>query len=140
MKSNNIDSTHHLGVVDNGSTRELWLDLIRSKIEIRSIRDRIFFEMSLIAPAIKPQQLINLNVSDINVKHRLVRINDDNKAMVFYKINEKSNALLEQKLESISEGDTPLLMNEFGERLSLYQFWLIKRQIWIDITLLVYEI
>jgi len=137
MKAKIIDLTHTDGIADKEF--ELRLNSIRSKIENCSIRDRAIFEMSLITPAIEPLETITINVLDIDVKHKLVRIKV-NWATLFYSISEKCSLLLEQMIDSISDGDTPLFTNEFGERLSLYQFWLIKRQILIDITLLVYEI
>ncbi|KUO71435.1 MAG: hypothetical protein APF81_09030 [Desulfosporosinus sp. BRH_c37] len=137
MKAYKTNPSYTDGVENDNELAEFLIDSIRAKIENLSIRDRAYFELNLITPPIEPLEFINLNVSDIDVERRLVRIKTS-RGTFYYAISKKGSVLLEQMIDPMAKGHNPLFANEFGERLSLYQFWLIKREIWIDIILHVY--
>lgn len=113
------------------TSRELLLDIIRQTIHDHPLRDRAIFELSYYT-SISNQELINLNISDVDVDMRTVRLKGGDETL-YITIPSKCATLLQEICSDAFERDSPLFLNNSGERLSFSNLWFIKRNFSIQI-------
>jgi len=108
--------------------REELLELIRQKLKDYNVIVRVIFELSYYS-SISTLQLIGLNVSDINIKENFATVNKNGNEL-YIPIPQQCIKMLEQIIDTNTQGYTPLFRNNQGERLSLQEMWLIRREFW----------
>jgi len=106
------------------ANREFLLQQIRQNIKNFCLRDRQLFELTLYTP-VSCLDVINLNISDINLVERSVSLKRDDRTFQV-PITLKCATLLHETWISATQRDSPLFLNNEGQRLSLYNLWSIK--------------
>jgi integrase len=109
-------------------SREESLNLVRHKLKDYPVMIKAIFELCYYSP-IFDLQLIQLNVSDININKNFVRVSKNGNEL-YVPIPQDCTNLLQQTIGTNTQKNTPLFRNNQGQRLSLQEWSLIKRLFW----------
>lgn len=115
---------------DYALSREFLLQVIRHKIKDYCLRDRAIFELSYYS-TLSVLELITLNVSDIDVVMRSIRLKRGNETL-FIPLSDECCTLLKQLTSSVQQKDSPVFLNNKGERLNLSNLSFITRRFSIE--------
>lgn len=113
------------------ASREFLLQVLRLKIKDYPLNHRAIFEITYYSP-LSCLELINLNTSDIDVEKRTIKLKRGNET-VFIPMTKRSTLLLKKIIcSSVIQSDTPLFINDKGERITLSNLWFIKSNFSIE--------
>lgn len=112
-------------------SRDFLLQVIRQKINAYPLRDKVLFELSYYS-LISSLEIITLNISDINVAMRTVRIKRGNE-ILHISMTDSCATLLNELCSLANLSDGPLFLNARGERMSLSNLWFIKKNFSVEV-------
>jgi integrase len=108
--------------------RENALDLIKHNLINYPAIFKAIFELSFYTP-LSVFQIIDLNISDVNLKKNYITLNDGNKQYIL--ITQNCSDQIKEIISSDTRKNGPLFRNNQGQRLSLLEMWCIRRQFWL---------